>query len=164
MAVRDLIGKRGEAIFVARLMDFCGNPEPYFDPHWLGDKCPTYDYLVELVNARDSTPYFFVQVKATQKAQTKRERRLVVQVGATEVQRMVECPVPTYLVGVDEPSSDAYIVFDPWHGDGPDRIDTVKISSERQEPEKALDRGAGLLAGLGSLDKGFRVYFLGSHQ
>jgi len=30
MAVRDLIGKRGEAIVTARLMDFCGNPDPWY--------------------------------------------------------------------------------------------------------------------------------------
>ena len=48
MATRDLIGKRGEAIVTARLMDFCGNPDPYFDVHPLGEKCPTFDYLVEL--------------------------------------------------------------------------------------------------------------------
>jgi hypothetical protein len=46
MSARDLIGKRGEAIVTARLMDFCGNPEPYFDVHPLGEKCPTFDYLV----------------------------------------------------------------------------------------------------------------------
>ena len=46
---RDYIGKRGEAIATAALLDFCGNPEPYFDPHFLGEKCPTYDFLVELL-------------------------------------------------------------------------------------------------------------------
>jgi hypothetical protein len=109
MAARDLIGKRGESIVIARLMDFCGNPEPYFDPHPLGEKCPTYDYLVELVNAGDTVPYFFVQVKATRQGFTKKERRLAVQVGSEDVRRMVRCPVPTYLVGVDEPGERAYV-------------------------------------------------------
>ena len=72
MAAHDLIGKRGESIVIARLMDPCGNPEPYFDPHPLGEKCPTYDFLVELVNAGDSVPYFFVQVKATRGVSRKR--------------------------------------------------------------------------------------------
>ena len=48
MIARDLIGKRGEAIVSERLLDFCGNPLPYFDPHPLGEKCPTFDYLVEV--------------------------------------------------------------------------------------------------------------------
>jgi hypothetical protein len=110
MAVRDLIGKRGEAIVIARLMDFCGNADPYFDVHPLGEKCPTFDYLVELVNVGDSVPYFLAQVKSTRKGFTKKGRRLLVQVGEEDVRRMVQCPFPTYLVGVDEPNDRAYVV------------------------------------------------------
>jgi hypothetical protein len=110
MATRDRIGKRGEAIVTARLMDFCGNPDPYFDVHPLGEKCPTFDYLVELVNAGDSIPYFLAQVKSTQQGFTKKGRRLLVQVDAEDVWRMVRCPLPTYLVGVDEPNDRAYVV------------------------------------------------------
>ncbi len=51
-------------------MDFCGNPDPYFDVHPLGEKCPTFDYLVELVNVSNSVPYFLPQVKSTQKGFT----------------------------------------------------------------------------------------------
>jgi hypothetical protein len=47
MAARDRTGKRGEAIATARLMGFCGNHDPYFDVHPLGEKCPTFDHLVE---------------------------------------------------------------------------------------------------------------------
>src|SRR5260370_21130093 len=103
MARRDLIGKRGEAIATARLMNFCGNPEPYFDVHPLGEKCPTFDFLVELVNAGDSVPYFLAQVKSTQKGFTKTSHRLLVPVEAEDVRRMVQCPIPTYLSGIDAP-------------------------------------------------------------
>jgi hypothetical protein len=110
MATRDYIGKRGEAIVTARLMNFCGNPDPYFDVHPLGEKCPTFDYLVELVNAGDSVPYFLVQAKSTRKGFTKRGRRLIVEVSEEDVRRMVRCPFPTYLVGTDEPNDRAYVV------------------------------------------------------
>lgn len=110
MAPRDLLGKRGEAIVTVRLMDFCGNPEPYFDVHPLGEKCPTFDCLVELVNAGVSVPYFFAQVKSTQQGFTKKDRRLIVDVDEADVRRMVRCPIPTYLIGVDEPNGRAYIV------------------------------------------------------
>jgi Domain of unknown function (DUF4365) len=110
MGTRDLIGKRGEAIVTARLMDFCGNPKPYFDVHPLGEKCPTFDYLVELVNAGDSVPYFLAQVKSTRKGFTKKGRRLIVEVDGEDVRRMVRCPIPTYLIGVDEPNDRAYAV------------------------------------------------------
>lgn len=110
MSVRDLIGKRGESIVSERLLDFCGNDWPYFDPHPLGEKCPTFDYLVELVNAGDSAPYFLAQVKATKKGYSKGKARLKVGVAAADVRTMVRCPIPTYLIGVDEPAGRAYIV------------------------------------------------------
>jgi hypothetical protein len=91
-------------------MDFCGNPDPSFDVHPLGEKCPTFDYLVELVNAGDSVPYFLTQVKSTQKGFTRKGRRLIVQVDEGDVRRMVRCPFPTYLIGVDEPNDRAYVV------------------------------------------------------
>jgi len=110
MATRDLIGKRGEAIVTARLMDFCGNRDPYFDVHPLGEKCPTFDYLVELVNAGNSVPYFLAQVKSTRKGFTKTGRRLLVQVDEQDIRRMIQCPFPTYLIGIDEPNDKAYVV------------------------------------------------------
>lgn len=36
MNPRDLTGKRREFIASERLLDFCGNPLPYFDPYLLG--------------------------------------------------------------------------------------------------------------------------------
>lgn len=110
MPARDLLGKRGEAIATALLMDLCGNSDSYFDVHPLGEKCPTFDYLVELVNAGDSVPYFLTQVKTTQQGFTKRERRLIIHVDEADVRRMVRCPLPTFLVGVDEPNDRAHVV------------------------------------------------------
>jgi hypothetical protein len=110
MRTRNLIGKRGEAIVIERLLDFCGNPTPYFDVHPLGEKCPTFDYLVELINAGDSVPYFLAQVKSTKKGFTKKAHRLLVQADEDDIRRMVRCPFPTYLIGVDEPNCRAYVV------------------------------------------------------
>jgi hypothetical protein len=110
MIAKDLIGKRGETIACEHLLDFCGNPAPYFDPHPLGEKCPTFDYLVELLGAGTSTPYFLAQVKATQQGLTQGARDLKVKVKAKDVRMMVRCPIPTYLIGIDEPMAKAYIV------------------------------------------------------
>jgi hypothetical protein len=109
MANRDLIGKRGEAIVMASLLDFCGNPDPYFDPHPLGEKCATFDYLVELVGSWKSPPYFFVQVKATRKSPLPGVLDLPISLKARDVHKMVHCPVPTYVIGVDEPNATAYV-------------------------------------------------------
>lgn len=110
MSTQDRLGKRGEAIVTARLMDFCGKRDPYFDVHPLGAKCPTFDYLVELVNAGESVPYFLAQAKSTRKGFTKKRRRLLVQMDEEDVRRMVQCPFPTYLIGIDEPNDRAYVV------------------------------------------------------
>ena len=110
MGVRDLIGKRGEAIATARLLDFCGRAVPYFDPHPLGEKCPTFDFLVELVDAGPARPYFLVQVKTTTQGASARSRTLPIALKAEDVQTMVRCPLPTYLIGVDEQAEEAYIL------------------------------------------------------
>jgi hypothetical protein len=110
MSPKDLIGKRGENIAMCRLLDFCGNALPYFDPHLLGDKFPTYDMLIELTGMSESKPYFFAQVKSTESAGNKRSTTLRVMLKAEHVRSMVACPIPTYVIGVDEKAEVAYIV------------------------------------------------------
>jgi hypothetical protein len=75
----------------------------------LGDKHPTFDYLVELVG---SDAYLLVQVKATRQGyrQGKGSKRLRVNVDLVDVQRMVASPIPTYVVGIDEPRERGYLL------------------------------------------------------
>ncbi|HEX3725513.1 MAG TPA: DUF4365 domain-containing protein [Pirellulales bacterium] len=94
---------------MAALLDFCGNPDPYFDPHQLDAKFPVYDYLVELVGDWKSPPYFFVQVKSTKKSPLPGTLDLDVTLKKKDVLSMVHCPIPTYLIGVDEPNAKAYL-------------------------------------------------------
>lgn len=122
-AAQNYIGKRGEAIAAASLLDFCGNPHPYFGPYFIGDKCPTYDLLVQVLDAGASSPYFLAQVKATSLGYNKETLNLKVALRASDVQRMVRCPIPTYLIGVDEPSAKAYIVS--IHGKLTSRIGSI---------------------------------------
>ena len=120
---RDYIGKRGEAIATADLLNFCGRQEPYFDPHFLGEKCPTYDFLIELLDAGASPPYFLAQVKSTKQGYTQGTIDLKVALKAADVRKMVRCPIPTYLIGVDEPAARSYIVS--IHGNLSGRISTM---------------------------------------
>jgi hypothetical protein len=110
MSPRDLSGKRGEFIASERLLDFCGNPLPYFDPHLLGEKFPTYDLLVELTGGRGSRPYFLAQVKSTRSGGKRGMTNLKVRLEFKDVRAMLACPIPTYLIGVDEKAEVAYIV------------------------------------------------------
>jgi hypothetical protein len=110
MAARDDIGTRGEFIFCARIMDFCGREFPFFRPRFLGEKARTVDYLIQLVGMGDQTPFFFVQVKATRKGYTRAGKRLKVSMSGSEVGRFSLIPAPTYLVGIDEAGEAGYIV------------------------------------------------------
>jgi hypothetical protein len=110
MHARDLSGKRGEFIASERLLDFCGRSIPYFDPYLLGEKFPTYDLLVELTGQHASKPYFLAQVKSTRSGGKKGMADLKVQLKAQDVRFMIRCPIPTYLIGIDEKAEVAYII------------------------------------------------------
>src|SRR2546421_5580879 len=106
MGINDYIGGRAEAIAIARLTRIWRTDAdlPYFWPHYLGEKCETFDFLVELVDAGDQTPFFFVQVKATRKEFTKSQTppRLRIEIPEKDIRRMVTFPAPTYVIGVHE--------------------------------------------------------------
>ena len=70
-----------------------GGGEPSFRSRSLGDKSPTFDYLVEGVDWASS--FFFVQVKGTPLGYTAEERRLRVQATHDDIGRMVARPAPT---------------------------------------------------------------------
>jgi hypothetical protein len=76
----------------------------------LGDKYPTFDFLVDILGL-DHRPrgVFFAQVKGTTRAPPA-SARIPVAVGADDFNRMVEAPVPTYLIGVDVNRRVTYIV------------------------------------------------------
>jgi hypothetical protein len=96
---REDIGDRGQWLFGLHFSDFCGRADPFFRPRFLGDKYPTFDYVVEVVDRPEF--FFFVQVKGTTLGYTVEEHRLLVKVDQDDIDRMVACPAPTYVVGID---------------------------------------------------------------
>jgi hypothetical protein len=64
----------------------------------------TFDYIIELVD--HPAHYFFVQVKGTTKGYTKNPVRLILQVNQNDIDRMVRCPAPTYVAGIDVTTRD----------------------------------------------------------
>ena len=96
---REDIGERGQWLFSLLMTDLCGRDDPFFRPRFLGDKYPTFDYIVEVVD--QPSYFFFVQVKGTTQGYNAREHRLKVQVMQDDIDRMVACPAPTYVVGID---------------------------------------------------------------
>jgi hypothetical protein len=96
---REDIGERGQWLFSLLMTDLCGRTDPFFRPRFLGDKYPTFDYIVEVVD--QPSHFFFVQVKGTTLGYTATESRLRVQVTQDDIDRMVIYPAPTYVVGID---------------------------------------------------------------
>ena len=111
-SVSNELGQRGEAIFQAVITRFWAEGYPLFRSHFLGDKCPNIDFMVELLNVPSGTPFFFVQVKTTRAGYTK-NARLKVQLGQTDAQQLAGYSVPTYVVGVDEKAESAYLIAVP---------------------------------------------------
>jgi len=82
-----------------------------FRPHFLGEKYPTLDFLVELVGATGSlVPYFFVQAKATTQGFTKRPRNLRVHVSEVDMRRLVAYTARPYTIGVDAAREEGFII------------------------------------------------------
>jgi hypothetical protein len=107
----DFVGNRGQSMAHNRLTAICHKGKPYFAAQFLGDKFPTFDFLVELVGGGDRRPYFFVQVKTTRAGMTTTAfPRLRVGVKKSDVRKMVKFQAPTYVIGIDEPKGEAYIV------------------------------------------------------
>jgi hypothetical protein len=105
---REDIGERGQWLFCLLMTELCGRDSPFFRPRFLGDKFPTFDYIVELVDF--PAYYFFVQVKATTLGYTRDPIRLRVQVSVEDIARMVSCPAPTYIAGIDIESGAGYFL------------------------------------------------------
>ena len=111
MDKRDVIGERGESIFRVLITRKHPTRGYLFDhPRFLGEKKRTIDFHVELFHGETLIPFFFVQVKSTSEGYTSKERRLKVKVIATDMQRLAAYPAPTYIVGIDEPGEQGYIL------------------------------------------------------
>ncbi len=107
---KDALGDRGEAIFRVLITEFDTAAGPIFRPYFLGEKWPVVDFIVEIVGAGASIPYFFVQVKTTRAGYTQKEKRLKVSVSGDDIRLLASYPAPTYVIGIDEISRNGFLV------------------------------------------------------
>lgn len=99
--MKDRIGQQGETLFQL-LIGKIDQGAPRFRPHFLGDKWPTIDFYVELEGKTKSTPFFFVQVKATRQGYTQRDDHLRIStISRSSVEALARHPAPTYIAGMD---------------------------------------------------------------
>jgi hypothetical protein len=111
MNLKDYIGKRGENLFRVIITSFCEG-RPWFDEVFLGEKHPTTDFMVELIEPTSGGAFFFVQVKATTSGYTGQgaNRRLKVRVSRGDLEKLLEKSYPAYVVGIDIESGLGYLL------------------------------------------------------
>lgn len=132
-ANRNAIGSRGEAIVATLLTRFHGREWPLFRPLLMGEKYPTVDLFVEVVDAPgDQIPFFLAQVKATQAGYSKSGRTLKVRVRREGMGELIRYPAPTYVIGVDEPRELGFILGAV--SGGPHQLSTFKTSYPLADP------------------------------
>jgi hypothetical protein len=102
----DVIGSRGESIVEICLTDYQTFARPLFRPGFLGDKWPSIDFYVELQAVRGKRPYFFAQAKTTA---TSIGTSLNVSTRKRDIERLLQIPGPTYILGVHEPSKRVFV-------------------------------------------------------
>ena len=108
----DLIGNLGEWIVaVAFTLPAAGRyGRPLFRPVFLGEKYPTADLLVDILDDDgQAIGFFFVQVRARTESPIALGR-LPVKLEHERYDRLLRLPIPAYLVGVDVTHENAYVI------------------------------------------------------
>src|SRR3954447_7539870 len=106
----NVIGKRGESIFsiiISRYVDPAGF---LLDPTFLGEKFPTVDFYVHLLNCDTKKAFFFASVKTTTLGYTADNTKLKITVDKAELAELIKYPVPVYLFCIDENREVGYFV------------------------------------------------------
>lgn len=107
----DLVGERGEDLFRTAITKWCGG-EPWFRVLHQGEKAEALDFQVALRGSTVFHAIFFVQVKATARANryqgTGNGRHLLVRLKAKDAKKLGKMAIPVFVVGVDVISGAAY--------------------------------------------------------
>ena len=80
------------------------------DPTFLGDKFPTVDFYVHLLNYNTKKAFFFASVKTTTLGYTANNTKLRITVNKAELAELIKYSVPIYLFGIDENEENGYFV------------------------------------------------------
>ncbi|MEI6122705.1 MAG: DUF4365 domain-containing protein [Bacteroidota bacterium] len=108
--MKNIIGDRGEHIFSVLISEKVNNSY-LFKPSFLGEKWPTIDFYVELINTQNNLPFFCLfQIKSTSKNYTKKAHKLKVHFSLNDLQRLSAFHAPTYIVGIDESNKLGYFL------------------------------------------------------
>ncbi len=109
--LKNVLGERGEHLVFLCLSSYVNEEfaEPLFQPGFLGDKWPIIDYFVELNSVQGKRLYFFCQVKTTSRDLNMESEKLAISASREDIEKLMQYPGPTYILGVHEPSKKVFI-------------------------------------------------------
>jgi hypothetical protein len=104
------IGKRGENIFSTIISRFVDPVGFMLDPTFLGDKFPSVDFYIDLLNYSQKRGFFFASVKTTTLGYNPSKTKMKITVDKEEIAELNKFQVPVYLFGIDEKSENGYFI------------------------------------------------------
>lgn len=134
------LGARGENLVYLNLTSYGATRGPLFSPAYTGEKCPDFDYVVRLNGAAG---FFFVQIKTVGTKLTSGDKAIPAQVKKANVQRLLELPVPTYVIGVEDATGRCFVrAITAGLNSGISRIPTANILDDANR-SRLYDEVAG---------------------
>src|SRR5690349_22477887 len=106
----NIIGKRGESIFSTLISRYVDPVGFLLDPTFLGDKFPTVDFYVHLLNYSHKKAFFFASVKTTTLGYNADNTKLKITVEKEELAELIKYQLPVYLFGIDENRETGYFI------------------------------------------------------
>lgn len=108
--MNDLIGLQGEYIFAKFIIDSNDGGVSLMRPVFLGDKFPTIDFFVELVNYTDKKCFFFATIKTTRSRHSNSSKTIKVNLKKEEIQQLNKIRAPVYLFAIDGLTETGYFI------------------------------------------------------
>lgn len=103
------IGKRGENIFATTISRNVASRGFLFDPTFLGEKFPTIDFHVDLLQY-PYRAFFYASVKITTLGYYPGNERIKITIGKEEVAELGKFLTPAYIIGIDETQEKGYLI------------------------------------------------------
>jgi hypothetical protein len=103
------IGKRGENIFATIISRNVASKGFLLDPTFLGDKFPTVDFHVDLLQYPHKA-FFYASVKTTTLGYYPDDEKIKITIGKEEVAELSKFPIPVYIFGIDETKEKGFLI------------------------------------------------------
>ncbi len=103
------IGKRGENIFATIISRNVASKGFLLDPTFMGDKFPTVDFHVDLLQYPHKA-FFYASVKTTTLGYSPGDEKIKITIGKEEVAELGKFSIPVYIFGIDETKEKGYMI------------------------------------------------------